>query len=216
MLVEFANALTTASQKLAQDATQGKLLRLDDGVLSLLNPTPPSTNGTFSLESVAAANTSEFYEQFRALDIPNVLNASACPTDKFQQCARAVHDIGLYLHPNTTEQEWSILQTQASNAIDLQLQGVALAAIQWRFLQDRAERKCARGAHLPDINNNAADKGISMAALIAIGISIVLVIISCVVTCICCCRRRGRCCFKRQIRLRSSSEGGTSLIDQVP
>jgi hypothetical protein len=201
MLIKFANELTAAAQKLAQDVTQGHPLTLDDGVLALLNPTLPSANSTVSLENVASASGHKFYQQFGALDVPGALNSSSCPPNKFQQCAKAVHEIGLLLKDNTTEREWSALEKQASNALELQLQGVTLAAVQWRVVQELAREKCAEGPTVPDINDNGSDSGISMTLLIGAGVAIVLVIIACIISFCCCCRKRCRCCSKREVHL---------------
>jgi len=194
MLGEWGRALIAEAKEQASQRTQGHAFTVDKDALALLAPVPPTRNGSISLQSVLEAGN-RTREEIRYLDIPAALNVS---NGSFQECAAAVHEIGLRLRSNATDREFALLSVEAKDQLSLQQQGEALASIQWRLLEEDAAKECLPSSWHPDINNNAGEGGLTFTQLICIGIAIILVLIGLVVACCCACRRYRR--RKREMR----------------
>jgi hypothetical protein len=205
MLGQFASDLTTAAQNLADQRARKGTLLVDRGVLGLLQQAPPGSNASISIDSVLNAGAKDWRRTFEQLDIPSALNSSSCPPKAFEKCAADVHRLGKLVKANATSQEWTILREQAVDELDLQAQGEALASVQLRVIQ---ELRCAPGPGLPDINNNTADRGMSLEYVIAIAATALLILVAAIVAACCYCKRRRQ---KRELQIRHS---GVSLIAQ--
>jgi hypothetical protein len=199
MLGEWASELSAKAQQVAGDRKLGHPIAIDEGVLALLDPTAPVGYSNISVKTVLESQKNWRHE-FAHLDIPAQLNASI-PIE-FAKLAANVYKLGLRLKSNATGSEFSLLSIQAVDRLDLQLQGEALSAIQWRIREEIANNTCfPSGWKPPDINGNAGLRGLTMSSLIMVGVGLFVVLVALVVCCCCAvgrCRRR-----KRDLRLNS-------------
>lgn len=202
MLGQWAEDLIAEAQRLATERRQQHGFPVDGDVLALLAPAPPERNASISLQ-VALNSSDGFLQAFAQLDIPAQLNI----TDDFVKCAATVHQLGLRLQRNATEQEFALLRMQAADSLDLQLQGEALAAVQWRILEEQAKQACI-GGNIPDPNKHADENGLSVTQVICIGVAFIVTLFGLCVA-VCCGCRKYRARKRRQLRLAGASDALT-------
>jgi len=191
LLVDFAAALAAqAAQMRGRRRTRGAALGIDGDALALLAPQPPGRNDSLSLAQVlaVASNNDALLRGFGALNLPHVLAGSAGPTDM-----RAKDLLRLYtaLERNATaEERMAFAAGLAEDDLALQSQGEAMAAMQWRVVQELARRDCA--GNIPDFNKDKKSGGLSIELLVGIGVAVLLILVAGVASCLCRWRRKRR------------------------
>lgn len=213
---QFASALINESQRMAKQRAAGPAeARVDGGALALLAPPPPGRNTSATLADVLRATDSSRLRVFASLDIPQLLDTSNGSTwgagEFHDRAAELLHVFG-FVKANATSQEAApFCAGLALDAITVQLQGQALASLQWRVLDQLAKQDCA-GAHLPDINNNKSGSGLSLAL---IGACTAALVLCCLVCGMCCCRTWKRRRHDRRARAAAAALLEGSRVDSL-
>lgn len=194
---------------MVQQRAEGGFL-VDSGALALLEPPPPDRNSSAAVADVlrlaqrtppehirdAAAG---WRRLFANLNLPNALDVSAWPSADFSRRANEVLMMYQLLASNATQAEAdAFADGPARDALELQRQGEALAALQRRALQALAIYDCNSGPQLPDINGNKPSGGLSLPVLICASIVALTTVTGCV---LCFCRRCRRIQQKRRAQL---------------
>lgn len=197
-LVFFAESLTTEARRVANLTGQSLILSIDQDSLTLLAPPPPNRNDSVTAsEVVAMAGSSHgddgtipaWRRAFASLNIPKAFGASR----DFANQSREVLQLYQLLSKDATKVESdAFVGGQAQQVLQLQSQGEALSSIQLRVIQVIAKFDCDSGPNLPDIDSDKNAKGLSLAAMIVVGLVVVVVLSVFVASCVWRCKKRRR------------------------
>mmetsp|Transcript_52443 Transcript_52443/g.125304 ORF Transcript_52443/g.125304 Transcript_52443/m.125304 type:complete len:692 (-) Transcript_52443:235-2310(-) len=201
LMTEFASSVMSQAQQLAKQRRAGGAVEIDWEALALLAPARPGRNSTLDLRTVLASPPQSLLEAFSRLELPQVLDLSGASLEDFRRSAEEVLKLFHKLQHNASEVEAEVFANGAArNAIDLQLQGEALARIQSRVLD---KLSCGAGPHLPDINRHKTPKGMPLKLLATLLGAAALVLLVTAAGCAWCGVRR--CRRNRAMRQRRST-----------
>ncbi|CAJ1349000.1 unnamed protein product [Effrenium voratum] len=210
MLGTWASEVSEEARDLVAERHCGKdscaMPGFDFELLELLAPPPLQRNESLTMADVLARapktlrgrrlgqSATGWQREFARLSLPHALNTTDLATT-----AHEAMDLFQLLQHNATEEERRPFARRASDAMDLQSQGEALASLQWRVLEAITLEDC--NASLPDINGNTGNHAPPLVLLIGIAVA-VLALLAGLTSC--CCIKFFRMRRNRQARQAAS------------